>query len=1214
MNLKKLPQKLPGFSLLEILLYLSIMSIVVTVSSALFNVLIEGRLRNQVQVEINQQGNAIVDTFATTLRNSESITNITADSITFEGYDDELNPIVLDETDGTITISYAGGAATPLHSDDVTISNLTFTDVSNALTTGSVKISFDMGYNSTSQRAAFQTVETFSTTATLRKATNTGSGSGGFSLNNWSYRKTITIDNTLVSGAIDLENFPFYFYLESDADLADEALANGYDIIFTTNTGTVLDFELDQFNEATGEIGAWIEIPILDVDADTEIYVYYGNAAAINLENPTGVWGGDYILVQHMDEDPTGIAPQFMDSTVNENDGTSGGSMTAGDLVEGISENSIDFDGVDDSINSGNDSSLDIVDDSFSIGAWIRPGAATATSIFNKPHAATHTSPYFKYALYYDGGSNPRQIQFRIDDTYIRSGGTHLCNQDVWCHAVGVYDGSQMHVFVNGVLAASTAKTGDVQVSTENLITGANVSGGERFIGRIDEIRINNTALSSGWITTEYNNLSNLAGFYDVSTEFSTANWYDENWLHRKSVSFSSSMVSGSSDLTNFPVLVKVSGDTDLSSNALANGDDILFTASDGTTKLNHEIESYSAGNLIAWVNIPSLSASLDTEILMYFGNAAAAPQENAGDTWPIDYVIVSHLNETVTNDVYGLLDSSGQGNHGAPKLFNGSGSSATGVTGLFDKAISTDGADDYVVIDDSASLDFGSGGFTVSSWVNTTQDCSGTRVYSSRYSPSTSFWLGCITSGNAAFNVRDSNGNSATVNHTGDVINDGNWHYLVGTHNGNQLSIYVDGVSVQGTGSYTGNYDANTNWQFAKHTTSAPGYWAAATLDEMRVSNIVKDSDWINTEYNNLSDPATYTTFGSLQSISGGGEGGSGDWYNAAWSYRKSITVSNSIVSGSSDLTDFPVLVEINSDSDLSANALANGHDILFTASDGLTKLSHEIESYSSGSLLAWVKLPTLSASANTEIFIYFGNAGASNQQDIENAWSNNFLMVQKMNTDPGGTAPQMIDSTSNNYDGTSSGTMDSSDLVAGHIGGGIQFDGTDDLVSIPTNYGLTATSEVTITTWVYLDTTSKKGAFFKIGTNNGYGFGVGGSNLGNNGNDLIAIYEYVRWIDTNTTIGTGNHMVTMQVNSSGVPSFYLDGNLVGSYAGSNASNPAAASSIGGYSLSSRYSSARIDHVTLSSGLRSADWIATEYNNQSDADSNITVGSLETN
>src|SRR6266852_2185273 len=75
--------------------------------------------------------------------------------------------------------------------------------------------------------------------------------------------------------------------------------------------------------------------------------------------------------------------------------------------------------------------------------------------------------------------------------------------------------------------------------------------------------------------------------------------------------------------------------------------------------------------------------------------------------------------------------------------------------------------------------------------------------------------------------------------------------------------------------------------------------------------------------------------------------------WYNSAWTNRKPITIDHTKVSGGSDLTNFPMLFSVT-DANLKTVAnggsvgKADGTDILFTASDGVTKLSHEIETYS--------------------------------------------------------------------------------------------------------------------------------------------------------------------------------------------------------------------------------------------------------------------------
>jgi hypothetical protein len=48
----------------------------------------------------------------------------------------------------------------------------------------------------------------------------------------------------------------------------------------------------------------------------------------------------------------------------------------------------------------------------------------------------------------------------------------------------------------------------------------------------------------------------------------------------------------------------------------------VLFTAADGVTKLNHQVERYNAasGELAAWLRV-NLSSTADTRVYLYYGN-----------------------------------------------------------------------------------------------------------------------------------------------------------------------------------------------------------------------------------------------------------------------------------------------------------------------------------------------------------------------------------------------------------------------------------------------------------------------------------------------------------------------------------------------------------------------------------------------------------------
>ena len=63
--------------------------------------------------------------------------------------------------------------------------------------------------------------------------------------------------------------------------------------------------------------------------------------------------------------------------------------------------------------------------------------------------------------------------------------------------------------------------------------------------------------------------------------------------------------------------------------------DDFRFTDNDGTTLLSYWIENYTAaGSAIVWVKVPSISASAEKTIYMYYGNPSATSAEDGDATF----------------------------------------------------------------------------------------------------------------------------------------------------------------------------------------------------------------------------------------------------------------------------------------------------------------------------------------------------------------------------------------------------------------------------------------------------------------------------------------------------------------------------------------------------------------------------------------------------
>ena len=153
-------------------------------------------------------------------------------------------------------------------------------------------------------------------------------------------------------------------------------------------------------------------------------------------------------------------------------------------------------------------------------------------------------------------------------------------------------------------------------------------------------------------------------------------------------------------------------------------------------------------------------------------------------------------------------------------------------------------------------------------------------------------------------------------------------------------------------------------------------------------------------------------------------------------WSYRRELTVDHTLIDA--DLTDFPVLVKLNSASFDFTKAQNDGEDVRFTSSDGTTLLKYEIERWDHMAEQAglWVKLPSVSSASDTDFYLYYGNSTVSDAQDPANVWDGSFMMVQHLEE----TSGAHNDSTSNKNNSTIV-NVTTQGSAAGKIGGADEF-----------------------------------------------------------------------------------------------------------------------------------------------------------------------------
>lgn len=183
--------------------------------------------------------------------------------------------------------------------------------------------------------------------------------------------------------------------------------------------------------------------------------------------------------------------------------------------------------------------------------------------------------------------------------------------------------------------------------------------------------------------------------------------------------------------------------------------------------------------------------------------------------------------------------------------------------------------------------------------------------------------------------------------------------------------------------------------------------------------------------------------------------------------------------------------------------------------------------------------------------------------------------------------------DASGNNYNGT---LTNGPTWTTGKCSSGINFDGTNDSVNIPSTFGLGA-NNLSISAWVYIDSALEKGSFVKIGAgSDGFAIGVGGTNFDNTGNNFLILFEGIRWINTGRTFSIGWHHVAVSIASSGVPEGFLDGTSTGTFSGTNGKLPTGGTSyIGGYGT--RIFNGPADEVKVYNKAISSSEVTTDMN-----------------
>ena len=200
------------------------------------------------------------------------------------------------------------------------------------------------------------------------------------------------------------------------------------------------------------------------------------------------------------------------------------------------------FDGVDDRVEINRTLGSGLAE--LSISTWVKYNNNLATS--NRYHpivakAGTSFGDSFQLTNMRSGfSSNGGELYFNVrtpNGSYTAFSGV-VPSQNVWYQIVGTYDGSNVKIYIDGVLKGTLSATGSINSNNELLMLGdAGYGGLSAFLnGNLDEVSIYSRGLTQSEVTNIYNSgtpndvstISNIVAYWRMG-DGDTANTITDN-------------------------------------------------------------------------------------------------------------------------------------------------------------------------------------------------------------------------------------------------------------------------------------------------------------------------------------------------------------------------------------------------------------------------------------------------------------------------------------------------------------------------------------------------------------------------------------------------------------------------------------------------------------------------------------------------------------
>jgi|GEM_PF-3013568 len=316
---------------------------------------------------------------------------------------------------------------------------------------------------------------------------------------NWTNHKNVVLNTFNAGITANVTGFPLLVRLDStNAAIFTQAKTGGADLRFTKGDNTTrLPHQIESWNATTKTAAIWVLVDTVKANLNNQtLRMHWGNSAAADSSSGAQVFktSGGFQAVWHMN------------GTTDETDATTNG-ITATAVVTpapatGMVGAARQFTGTEYFRATGSASGpLNFpYESNFTISAWINPVDLVAHGVIVSKHD-------LDYALKLDQNNQLEFFEFNGSWNAVNS----PTNPNEWIHAVGVQNGANAALYVNGVLvndAIIATSGGGSRNEAVDLTIGAeptsNTAVRRFFIGLIDELRMSNVSRSADWAKVDY--------------------------------------------------------------------------------------------------------------------------------------------------------------------------------------------------------------------------------------------------------------------------------------------------------------------------------------------------------------------------------------------------------------------------------------------------------------------------------------------------------------------------------------------------------------------------------------------------------------------------------------------------------------------------------------------------------------------------------------